>query len=455
MLCIGAAIFWSLRKPFKVNLLRIYVVAFVLHFGLMPIYGFVADWAADRQWGYTSEEIWSVYGSLYLFLATVLLMLFLYDRMPKRFRRGWSLPNMIEWQYNKIGLRQAIWIFVVVMGFMIGYNIFFGYTYYGSGSLERNLSVPYPLVVVKSLFTIFVYGLIGYGALHLLRGKKYLLFGLLLLCSNNLLDWYSRRNYMIVFIVLVLLKLILDRFRTSTRQVLVTGAALAFVWLVFFPFLFVFRSLTNEVAASNKGQTDFNEAFEATQGSRGHLLSKGLGQNTTYRSNQVARNIEFMRLPGSEGNYMNGLLLATQITSVVPRALNPSKLDTRKLLAPEGIILFFYGKKDFDLSDNFPLYGYLEFGFVGVLFAGIGQALFLILFEWFAHRFQRIHPFLGLSVLMLALYNHLNLEYPFTQELGFVRDLLILFCISWPISMMLKIFGRHSADSSITQVSTS
>jgi hypothetical protein len=90
-----------------------------------------------------------------------------------------------------------------------------------------------------------------------------------------------------------------------------------------------------------------------------------------------------------------------------------------------------------------PLYGFLEFGYMGGFFVGVLQGLLLILFEWFAFRFQRFHPFLGLSVLMFALYSHLNLEYPYSQEFSLLREMLLLFILVWPLSLLRRIFSKN------------
>lgn len=439
---VGGAGFFKLLEPKKVNLLRIYLVAFLLHFAFLPLYGFTREWLLGH-WEYYEEELWPAYLSLYVFLGGVLIVLFLYDILPKKIRRGWSIPQLLEKQYRDIPLRKAVLYFLLVIGFLLGFNIAFGFVAYASSTLERNLAVPYPLVIVKSLTGILVFGLIGYGALHLIRGKKYLYLGLLLLLSNNFLNIYSRRTYLLALLVLVLFKLILDRSRISLRQVLVVGGAGLFILQVFFPFLFVFRQLTIEDANEKKGNTSISQTYELSQGARGHELSKGIEANEAYRANQIARNIEFMRFPLSSGRYMNGLILAYQVAAVIPRALNPAKLESGKALAPEAVILLFYGRKGFDLADNLPLYGFLESGYTGAFLAGILQALFLVVFEWFAFRFQRIHPFLGLSVFMYAVYNHLNLEYPYQQELSIVRDLMILLFIAYPLAVLRNWLSRR------------
>ena len=439
---VGGVSFFRLLKPQKVNLLRIYLVAFMLHFAFLPLYGFTTEWLLGH-WEYYEEELWPAYLSLYVFLGGVLIFLFLHDRSHKRFRRGWTIPQTLEKQYRDIPLRQAVTYFLLAIGFLLGFNIVFGFVAYASSTLERNLAVPYPLVIIKSLTGILVFGLIGYGALHLIRGKKYLYLGLLLLLSNNFLNIYSRRTYLLALLVLVLFKLLLDRSRIPLRQVLVVGGAGVFILQVFFPFLFVFRQLTIEDPTEKKGNTSITQTYELSQGARGRELSKGLESNEAYRANQIARNIEFMRFPLKDGRYMNGLILAYQLSAVIPRALNPAKLESGKALAPEAIILLFYGRKGFDLADNLPLYGFLEFGYTGVFLAGMLQALFLIVFEWFAFRFQRIHPFLGLSVFMYAVYNHLNLEYPYQQELSIVRDLIILFFIAYPVAVLRNLLSRR------------
>lgn len=445
MLLIGGMSLSKLRSPKKVNLLRIFIVAFTLHFGAMPLYAFPIEWLAG-SWPYTSEEIWSAYLNLYIFLAGVMLAMFLYDLSPKRFRRGWTIPQLLEQQYKSIPTTQAVLYFGVIMGFLVGYNIYFGFTYYASGTLERNLAVPYPVLVLKSFANIFVYGLIGYGALHLIRGKKLMLLGVLLLSSNIFLDVYARRNYIFAIVLLVVFKLLLDKFRIPLRQVVIVGAAGLALFQVFFPFLFVFRQLTTEAAHSNQGTTDLSRTYEISQGSRGQLLEKGVDANVAYRANQIARNIELMRFPGPEGKYMNGLLFASQAAIVIPRALNPAKIQGGIALAPEAVVLLYYGHSGFDMADNLPLYGYLEFGYFGAFAVGLLQALLLIIFERFAFRFQRIHPFLGLSVLMFALYNHLSLEYPYSQELSLLREMILLFFIVWPFLLLSRFVSRKKTS---------
>ncbi|MBK7937524.1 MAG: hypothetical protein IPJ82_10705 [Lewinellaceae bacterium] len=238
-------------------MLRIYLLSFALHFALLPLYGFTSDWFTGH-WQYITEEVWAAYLCLYVFLAGVLLPLGLYDLSAKKFRRGWTIPQLLEVQYRAIPLKHALILFIVLVGFLLGYNIYFGFVSYASSTLERNLAVPYPIVVLKSLASILLLGLVGYGALHLIRGRQYMLLGLLLLCSNNFLNLYSRRTYLLALIILILFKLLLDRLRISIRQVLIVGAVGLFVLQVFFPFLYVFRLLTiEEPEAKRKSIFDF------------------------------------------------------------------------------------------------------------------------------------------------------------------------------------------------------
>ncbi|MCB9307753.1 MAG: hypothetical protein H6565_14245 [Lewinellaceae bacterium] len=431
-------------RPAKVNLIRIYILAFVLQFALLPLYGLLIEWAGGH-WDYLETEMLSAYGCFYAFLSGVLLVLFLYDLAPKHFRRGWSIPALLEKQYRDIPLKQAILYFAIVIGFLFGFNLYFGYTSYASGTLERNLSVPYPLFVLKSLSGIIVCGLIGYGALHLIRGRQYLLLGLLLLASNNFIDLYSRRKYLLALMILILLKFLLDRFKISVRQVLVAGVSGLLLVTVFFPFLFVFRQLTIVDPKNKKESSSFTELYQVSQGNKGQNLEKGLAENEAYRTNQIGRNIEYMKFPGTENRFMNGLLFAFQATQVIPRVFFPAKIQAGKSAFPEAIILFYYGKKAFDMTDNLPVYGYLEFGYWGAFIVGFMQALILILFEWFAYRFQRIHPFLGLSVLIYAIYRHLNLEYHYIAELSQIREIIILFLLIWPVALFHKSFIAVSA----------
>lgn len=443
ILAIGVSGLLKMRRPKNVNLIRILVVAFGLHFGLMPLYGFFITWMNDN-WPFEAQEVFDAYWCLYVFLGGLLTVLAIFDRLPKKFRRGWTIPQLLEKQYSDISMRVATIYFALIIGFLLGYNIYFGYTSYASGTLERNLSVPYSLVVLKSLAGVLVCGLIGYGAIHLIRGKQFWFLGLLMLLSNNLLDPYARRKYMLVVLLLILIKLLIDRFKVKFREVIILGSAGLFILIVFFPFLFVFRQLTIEDPKGKKSNSDLAETYEISQGSRGERLSKGLQDNEAYRANQIARNIEYMRLPGNENNYMNGLLLAFQVSKVVPRALYPTKIESRQLNSPESIVFVYYGKKGFDMTDNFPIYGYLEFGFWGAFILGVIQGSILIIFEWFAFQFQKIQSFLGLSALIYIIYYHLNLEYHYVKELSQLRELILLFLILWPISIVLKYVRKNT-----------
>lgn len=442
MILYGGTTLLNLFKSRKANLIRVYLLAFVLQFGIMPLYGFLIGWSRG-SWPFQEDEMFRAYLNLYIFIGGVLCILLFYDLAPKKFRRGWTIPQLLKKQYADIPLRKTIVYFLIIIGFLIGFNIYFGYTSYASGTLERNLSVPYPLVIAKSFSTIFVCGLIGYGALHLILGKKYLLIGLLLILSNNFLDLYSRRKYILVILLLILIKIMIDRWKVTVREIVVVSAAVAFLLAVFFPFLFVFRQLTVNDPKNGTGNMDINETYEIAQSSKGEQLGKGLEENEAYRTNQIARNIEYMRYPDADQRYMNGLLFAFQASQAIPRALYPDKIQTGKVNSPESIIFFFYGRKGFDMTDNLPVYGYLEFGYWGAFIIGVFQAVLLVIFEWFAFRFQRIHSFWGLSVLIYAIYNHLNIEYHYISEISSLRELILLYLLVWPISLLLKLTYSH------------
>ena len=224
--------------------------------------------------------------------------------------------------------------------------------------------------------------------------------------------------------------------RIKIQQAVIVGTMMLLLLQVFFPFLFVFRALSSEVASESKAkETNLSEAYELSKGNRGRLIEKDESKNIAFRSNQIARDIYLMRFPGQEKNFMNGILFGTQVWSVIPRMFNPNKITQGKLMQ-EGIIFFFYGKKKSDIADTFALYGYLDFGYWGSFFAGIMQGLLLIIFDFFVFRFARLHPLLGLSVLTWMIYYHLNLEYGYSQDFSFLRDMIMLFFIIIPTSMI-------------------
>jgi hypothetical protein len=98
--------------------------------------------------------------------------------------------------------------------------------------------------------------------------------------------------------------------------------------------------------------------------------------------------------------------------------------------------------KGYDISDNVPLYGYLDFGFLGAFFSGIFQAIMLVIFQVMIFSFHKINPILGLSTLSTVIFNHASLEYPYGSELGILRDFIILYILTWSIAFGLKIFGK-------------
>jgi hypothetical protein len=449
ILLISVIALWNMRRAKKVNLIRIYLLAFSLQYALMPLYGFLTEWFSGR-WPYEQNEMWAAYKNLYIMLSGVLIVLFLFDFSAKKYRRGYTIPGLLDYCYRTLEYHKMKVYFLIVLGFLIGFNVVFGFTFYGSASRERMLSIPYPMFVLKSLMNVLSFGMIGYGAAYLIRNNRITFWVLLFLCSQVLLDYFSRRTYLAVFLIVFVMKLIMDNMRIQFRQVVIVGVFMALLLQVFFPFLFVYRALTNEIASTSKSQeTNFGEAYALSQGNRGRLLSKNEDENIAYRTNQIARSIYLMRFPGTEGNFMNGILFGTQVWSVVPRVFNPNKIKQHKLMH-EGVIFVYYGKKSFDIADDFAIYGYLDFGFWGTFLAGLMQGILLILYDFFAFRFARIHPLLGLSVLTWMIYYHLNLEYPYSQEFAFLREMLILFCLTWPVSKIYHFWKQRKQVVSLT-----
>lgn len=433
---------WNMRKPKLVNLTRIYLLAFSLQYAIMPLYGFTVEWFSGT-WTYQQDELWMAYKNLYIMLGGVLVTLFLFDLSAKKYRRGYTVSALIDYCYHALKYHRMKVYFVLVLGFLIGFNVVFGFTFYGSASRERMLSVPYPMFVLKSLMNVLSFGMIGYGAAYLIRNKRLTFWVLLFLSSQILLDYFSRRTYLAAFLIVFIIKLIMDNLRIKLRQVVVVGTLVLLLLQVFFPFLFVFRAMTNEVAFGNKGnETNLTEAYELSQGNRGRLVGKGEEENIAYRTNQIARIIYLMKFPGNEGNFMNGILFGTQVWSVIPRVFNPNKISQGKLMN-EGVIFVYYGKRPFDISDDFSIYGYLDFGYWGTFMAGLMQGILLILYDFFSFRFARIHPLLGLSVLTWMIYYHLNLEYNYSTEFSFLREMIILFLMTWCGSKIYNVLFRR------------
>lgn len=432
---ISVVALWRMRKAQDINLIRIYLLAFSLQYAIMPLYGFSLEWLSEI-WPYQEDEIWGVYKNLYTFLMGVLITLFIFDLSAKKYRKGFTVSSLIDHCFRMLRYQRMKIYFIIVLGFLLGFNIYFGFTFYGSASRERVLSVPYPMFVLKSLVSILSFGMIGFGATYLIRNNRFTFWIILFLSSQILLDYFSRRTYVSAFLIILIFKLILDNMRIKIQQAVIVGTMMLLLLQVFFPFLFVFRALSSEVASESKAkETNLSEAYELSKGNRGRLIEKDESKNIAFRSNQIARDIYLMRFPGQEKNFMNGILFGTQVWSVIPRMFNPNKITQGKLMQ-EGIIFFFYGKKKSDIADTFALYGYLDFGYWGSFFAGIMQGLLLIIFDFFVFRFARLHPLLGLSVLTWMIYYHLNLEYGYSQDFSFLRDMIMLFFIIIPTSMI-------------------
>jgi len=445
ILIIGVISFFRMLKKENRNIIRVYILAFTLQYATIPLLGFFIDWSSD-SWNYEYSDLETVYTSLYIYLSAILICLFLYDIFAKKFKIL-SITDLLIVPYQQIRTKKILLYFVFTTGFLLLFNIMFGFTYYGSGTREKILAVPYYFIVIKSLISILSFGSLGYGITYLIKRGQLNIFILLFIISQIVLEPFARRSYLITFLIIVLFKIIIDGTFFKAKQLFFTAAIGIFITQVFFPFLFVFRAFTNEVASENKNQgVNYSKAYELSNSNKARYLNKSQNENISYRSNQIARMSEIMKLPQREGSYMNGVLLGTQIWSVIPRVFNPNKINQPKIMQ-EGIIFVFYGRSGYDIPDDFVTYGYLDLGYLGAFLSGLFQGLFLVLFMIFIYRFYKINKFIALAVFSCIVYHHTNLEYGYSQELSLTRELILMLLVSMILSFFRSFFPKSQFQS--------
>lgn len=442
MFFLAAWVFLRMRNPQRVNLIRIAILTFVLHFGLMPLISFAIQ-SVTTGVRSSTPDLFKAYNILYFYLIGILLVLLPFSSLKKTYRKEREYTRLIFDCYNQLPKSRVFFAWLIVMGILNWIKFYYGFTYYGSSTLERFLSVPYPLVILRFILEILVFGFMAYGLISIIRFKNYDLISFLFISSQIILKFDSRTNFIALFLLFLLVILMFNKFRVPYRKLgFLSGIGLVMV-LFFFPLLQTFRHYTNQIAQENEGNTNYQAALEiALETSDDESQQEKNLTNIEYRTNFIDRNISLQNYPLEEG-YMNGLNITYQLLSVIPRALFPQKIQMTKQLNSESAIFFYYQKPHFDFADNLPLYGYLDFGYPGSILSGMLLAFILIFFEWLAYFTFPISRLGSLSILIFVIYHHLDHEFSYTAEFANIRNAVILVILLLCVFIIKRAFGHH------------
>lgn len=435
---IGAWVYLRLLNPRRVNILRITMLTFVAQFGLIPLVSFFIQ---STTTGIKSSfsELQQAYFILAIFLGGILVVQLFADSLNISSGRKPLAESLFAFGKNNLS-KKLFWSWIACMGILLYIKFAYGFTYYGSSTLERNLSLPYHLVILKSMMGILINGYIVYGLVRIIRFRDYnpILFAFVL--SDIILKLDSRTNYVIVLFLWILILAVFCKFRPSLKRLLPIASITVILFVVFFPILQEFRAITHQQAEADLSEVDYTQALAEARSADPEKVNRSFIQNLEYRTNFIDRNVTLQNF-AAEGGFMNGLNFIRQAAYVIPRFLFPEKVNYVNQLSNESAVFFFYQKRKFDFADNIPIYGYLDFGYTGVFLSGILFAFLMLFMEGMALFMLKYAPLLSFAMQFFLISTFVTHEISYTGLLAVFRDITIFFIImtalfwSWKIVM--------------------
>ncbi len=324
---------------------------------------------------------------------------------------------------NAVSARRVVGLFAVgyvAYQFLLIRN---GYTYYGSGTLERNLSVSYLEIILLQMLPPALYGLSCIVLFRAVMMRKVSGDSVVVLIMFLSMIVLNRREYLSLGIVLMLILALLGRSVFSLRLLIPMGALTAFLLTFVLPFVTYVRFEHQSLRMTGVDVSLLEVAGTALTLEPGRIQS-AYEANLSERLNYERVNAEVMNAVGERR--LGGGVFLYQASNVIPRFLNPAKISDQYGSFPERVVQDWLGVRHTDWPDNLPLYGYIDLGLLGSLLAGLIYAFTLNLME--RATYAETLPFgIGTAlVLGYSIFVTTRHEMSYTELFSDLRSVLVL-----------------------------
>jgi len=425
---LGVIIILYAKKNRKINLINLAAFIYLVSFS----FGAILSYLNGRTIQNTNIELLLLgYGSVFIFCLGLYLISFIFNLFKTHNKLDYT---KIFNQYNSISLKSKY--LIGISSFLLSFGVLNAYqlTTYGSGTAEKALSIPYPLLVASSLANIVFMGIIISEIRNLIirdSRKQHLLF-LIMLVLFVFTNLRSRSTIFSLFIYAFFFFLLYNQKLNLQKGIIILFIVFALFQYIF-PFIIGFREVQKELA-HNQSELSFweisNTAIRQAANTNLEEMQQSNSENLEFRSYYMEANLFWTKK--SNNNHMDGLLLKSGFLGVIPRILYPDKFKDASGVVSEASIFNYYkfwqGK---DMADNLPFYGYIDFGLMGSLLAGIILGFILLIIQKIAFMTVSFHPIVSISILARGLTLITSVENNYLGYFSTFRDILIFTTVAY------------------------
>lgn len=436
---LGALLVLCMMCIFRIVLKKgaeIYEVLIVTNISYFLFSGIYHHTYSDSEYAFSDEVIFAGYMGIIFYVLGVFVG-------SARHRLKYSFINIQERRssafhsfqsyYNSIRPEMITFLYIVSLAIKYFYYIKGGRIIYGASLEENGETISQPITVLFLLWVIINNGLLTYGLINVIfkkPGHKTLCLSIIV--TELAFSLISRRDFAINVIIILLVYL------TSIKKIniraLAIAASLSLITIkLVLPFIFDFRrEFAQQYANTQDIKASIEQAMEQKPFEENQL---NYSENLATRGYIISSNFELIEskiknsLPA-----LNGTVALSSLVFIIPYYLFPEKRNTDP---PDQIMLDHFALPQYDHSENIPYAAYADFGYYGPLVYGLLIGLILSALQEFCISNLDRHPFASMSSLTYLLVHGLNFEGLPIIHFILIRDIAIIYMISWLFSHFL------------------
>lgn len=444
-MCVAICTFGGIYGIFKLKnstyllLPDVMIVFSIFYFGLAPLVSYYYGYGRLLESPWTTQDILLGYSCIFLFLISMALgsRVFRFNALFKPSFTSEGRNSPILFFARSAGEIKTVWILgaLVVTWSMRLIQLKYGGGVSGMDTVDVMLSIPYPVVILRQLFSPLYILVIIYSTLKVLHPtRKNYLFILVLILEFLFLAFQGRRD--LLFLTMFCGFTYFSIYKKINWKLLgfcSLGAVFIFTVYskIFLPFRAVARAETNSIYSSNI--VDF-----ISQGIKGALAQDKEKTDEGFKKNMMLRpranNEWIFTIVSSVGpmGAAHGESTFHAIMSALPRILRPPKY----WLDHASIIQAHLGLEDFDAADNYVANGYFDFGIPGVIAFGFILAAWLNLGLLMSQNLYQDQPFFGSFFFATFLQFSMNIEASLSAPFVMGRNLAFVFALGEILAAM-------------------
>ncbi|NSW46003.1 MAG: oligosaccharide repeat unit polymerase [Bacteroidales bacterium] len=411
-------------KNNKLNIINILGLSHLTIFALLSLISIINGRIVNP---FTFWEITRYYLSI---LLTTIGIFSFNIFLPKKLRYSTEINKLLK-KYLSIPVKKKFIFFTIT--YIISWNIkiTFNLSAYGSGNIDRVLALPYYIVVSKQLIEIILNGIAYIEIALIVINKSYIkwIYHLPIIISMIILVATSRSWFLWLFVLSILIYFWLNQ-KVNIKMFLKYLPIIFFIYLFLFPLIIGYRNTQVELNNENENLAGI-ELYRETlirlwkkDYSEFKMKNK---ENLESRANFMEKNNLIMDEASIDP--MMGELFFSSILYLIPRFFLPDKFVYFGAHSNEVIIGNYYGIPLTDISDNIPLYGYVDFLLPGCLLAGLIVSLIIYICFKIIMLLSDKFTILATSIFAIILVTSFRVEANYILFFSLLRNILVIYIL--------------------------